>query len=73
LVEDVEVLRPVDFSKKYKDEEKQDNFPEKLAAPEYFRCDCHGKWKIVVPVDDCCPDFLREFKKVLDRKLEKSE
>lgn len=61
LVTDAKVLRPYDFNKKYRDEKKQEGHEEFLAPPEYFRCECHGKWKIIVPIDDCCPDFIREF------------
>jgi len=58
LVGDVQELRPVDFAKKYKDREKQKEFEDYLAPPEYFRCDKCGKWKIVVPIEDCCPEWL---------------
>ena len=66
LITDVEVLRPVDFQKKYRDEEKQKEFEDYLAPPEYFRCDCHGRWVIVVPIEDCCPEWLKKLK--LDNK-----
>ena len=62
LITDIEVLRPVDFQKKYKDKEKQNGFEDYLAPPEYFRCKCHGKWVLVVPKEDCCPDWLERIK-----------
>jgi hypothetical protein len=68
LIKDAEVLRPVDFNKKYKDEEKQEGHEGYLAPPEYFRCECHGKWKIVVPIEDCCEGWLKEFRERLNRK-----
>ena len=60
LVEDIKELRPVDFNKKYKDEQKNEDHEEYLAPPEYFRCQKCGKWKLVVPIEDCCTDFLSE-------------
>jgi len=72
LVGDVQELRPVDFAKKYKDKEKQEEFEDYLAPPEYFRCDCHGKWRLVVPIEDCCPKFLEEFYEQTSRKLHKN-
>ena len=71
LMLEVQELRPVDFDKKHKDDEKQEEFEDRLAPPEYFRCDCHGKWIIVVPMDDCCPDFLRSFRRTLDKEKPK--
>jgi hypothetical protein len=70
LMEEVRELRPVDFAKKYKDEKKQEGQSEYLAPPEYFRCSCHGKWIITVPVEDCCPDFLIKFKEMMEKKNE---
>jgi len=63
LIKEVQVLRPVDFEKKYKDDKKQEGHKDYLAPPEYFRCDCHGKWIIVVPKEDCCPEWVKNFKK----------
>jgi len=63
LMNEAGELRPVDFDKKYKDEEKQKGHTNYLAPPEYFRCSCHGKWRIVIPLDDCCPKWLLEIKK----------
>lgn len=68
LVSEVKDLRPVDFNKKYKDEKKQEGFEDHLAPPEYFRCSKCGKWIFVVPIQDCCPDFLAKFKKMLDKR-----
>lgn len=68
LVNDMQDLRPVDFNKKYKDNEKNEGHKDYLAPPEYFRCECHGKWILVVPVDDCCPKFLKDFEKRLEKK-----
>ena len=65
LVNEVKELRPVDFEKKYKDEAKQEGHEDYLAPPEYFRCDKCGKWKLVIPLKDCCSDFLAEVKKYL--------
>jgi hypothetical protein len=65
LVTEVKELRPVDFEKKYKDDSKQVGHEDYLAPPEYFRCDKCGKWKIVIPIKDCCPEFLAEIKKYL--------
>jgi len=69
LMTEVQELRPVDFEKKYHDEPKQDGYEDYLAPPEYFRCDCHGKWRIIVPTDDCCPEFLKEFYQQLKRRF----
>ena len=63
LVLEAKELRPVDFEKKYKDDRINEGQEEYLAPPEYFRCSCHGKWQIVVPKEDCCPDWLKEFRK----------
>ena len=63
LMSEVRELRPVDFAKKYKDDKKQVGHEDYLAPPEYLRCSECGKWKIVVPVKDCCPDWIKEFKK----------
>ena len=68
LVADIKELRAVDFNKKYKDGGKQKEFEDYLSPPEYFRCDCHKKWIIVVPKEDCCPDWLERFKKNADKK-----
>jgi len=69
LVSEIQVLRPVDFNKKYKDDQKNENHEEYLAPPEYFRCDCHGKWILVVPIEDCCPKFLKEFYKQVKKLM----
>ena len=69
LVEDIKELRPVDFNKKYKDEQKNEDHEDYLAPPEYFRCDCHGKWILVVPIEDCCPKFLKEFYKQVKKLM----
>ena len=71
LMLEIQELRPVDFTKKYKDEKINEGHEEYLAPPEYFRCDCHGKWHIVVPIDDCCPKWLEEIRKQIDKKLKK--
>lgn len=68
LMAEVGELRPVDFNKKYRDVKKQEGFEEYLAPPEYFRCDKCGKWILIVPIQDCCPDFLDKFKKILDKR-----
>jgi len=68
LIDEVQDLRPVDFEKKYKDENKQDGHKDYLAPPEYFRCECHGKWRLVIPLEDCCPKWLEEVKKYLAKK-----
>lgn len=72
LIEEVQVLRPIDFDKKYKDEKKQEGFEDHLAPPEYFRCECHKKWRLIIPADDCCPQFLEEFYQILKKRFEKS-
>jgi len=69
LVIDAEVLRPYDFNKKYRDEEKQKGHEDVLAPPEYFRCEKCGKWKIVIPIDDCCPEFIKEIYIQAKRKI----
>lgn len=69
LITEVKELRPIDFDKKYKDEEKQKKFKDFLPPPEYLRCDCHGKWIIVVPIDDCCPKWLLSMKSKLEAKF----
>lgn len=63
LISEAEELRPVDFEKKHVDEVKQIGHKEYLAPPEYFRCECHGKWRIVLPLKDCCPKWIDEVKK----------
>lgn len=68
LINEVKELRPVDFEKKYKDDKKQENQPVYLAAPEYFRCDKCGKWKLVVPIEDICEDWLRDFEKAVEKR-----
>jgi len=70
LMGEVRELRPVDFAKKYKDDKKQISHEDYLAPPEYFRCKECGKWKIVVPVNDCCPDWIVNFRKAT-KKAEK--
>jgi hypothetical protein len=70
-MEEVRELRPVDFAKKYKDEKKQEGQEDYLAPPEYFRCKCHGRWVVVIPINDCCPDFLRSFYEQTKKKLSK--
>lgn len=66
LVDEIQVLRPIDFKKKYKDEKANDGHDDYLAPPEYFRCECHKKWRLTVPLEDCCPVFLGELKSSLD-------
>ena len=73
LVNEVKELRPVDFEKKYKDDQKQVGHEDYLAPPEYLRCDCHGKWRLIVPIDDCCPKFLEELRKILEAKHDKTK
>jgi hypothetical protein len=68
LVDDIQELRPVDFNKKYKDEQRNEEFKDYLAPPEYFRCDCHKKWRLIVPIEDCCPKFLEEFYKLIKKR-----
>ena len=63
LMGEVRELRPVDFAKKYKDDKKQVGHEDYLAPPEYLRCKKCGKWILVIPVKDCCPDWIKEFKK----------
>ena len=74
LISEVEELRPVDFEKKYKDEIKQEGHKEYLAPPEYMRCDKCGKWKIILPIGDCCPDWIEDLIKYYEKsKLKKTE
>lgn len=68
LMHEAAELRPCDFEKKYKDEKKQDGFDNYVAPPEYVRCEKCGKWKIIVPFDECCPDWIFEFIKLLKKK-----
>lgn len=67
LLTEVKDLRPVDFVKKYKDNERQEGHEDYLAPPEYFRCSKCGKWILVVPIEDCCQEFLTKFKNALDK------
>ena len=69
LVDDVQQLRPVDFGKKYKDEKKSEDFEDYLEPPEYFRCKDCGKWILIVPVEDCCENFLKNMQKKINKKL----
>ena len=68
LVDDVQELRAYDFSKKYQDKEKSEGHEDYLAPPEYFRCSKCGKWRVIVPTEDCCPEFLKDLKKQLEKK-----
>lgn len=68
LLTEVQELRPVDFEKKYKDDRINEGHEEYLAPPEYVRCDKCGKWKIIIPVDDCCDEWLRDMLKVLRKR-----
>jgi len=61
LMIEAESLKTSDFEKRRKDEKVEGTGEGFLAAPEYVKCSCHGKWKIIVPKEDCCPDFLSEF------------
>jgi hypothetical protein len=58
LMTDAKVLRSYDFKKKYRDEEKNKEFEEYLAPPEYFRCSKCGKWHVIIAIDDCCEEWL---------------
>ena len=69
ILTDAQELRPVDFAKKYKDEKKQEDFDDFLSPPEYFRCKKCNKWKIVIPIEDCCEEWLKIMKKKLDKKF----
>lgn len=60
-------LRWHDFSKQYKDGKENEGFKDYLPAPEFYRCDCHGKWFISVPLEDLCPKFLEELQKRFDK------
>ena len=68
IITEVEELRPVDFDKKYKDEKKQEEHKDFLAPPEYFRCEKCSKWRIVIPLEDCCLEWLSEVKSYLNKK-----
>ena len=69
VITEVQELRPVDFEKKYKDEKKQEGFEDFLPPPEYLRCEKCGKWIIVIPIDECCEDWLKLMKKKLEAKF----
>jgi len=69
LIEEVQLLRPVDFEKKYSDEKKQEGHEEYLAPPEYLRCDKCGKWKIILPISDCCTGWLSEVHETISSKV----
>jgi len=69
LISEVKDLRPVDFKKKYKDEKKQEGFEDYLAPPEYVRCAKCGKWKIIIPVSDCCTGWLSEVHETVSAKV----
>ena len=69
LMMDAKELRHGDFDKKYKDEEKQNGHDDYLSPPEYFRCECHSKWRIIVPREDCCPEWLKEFTKQSEKEV----
>jgi len=68
LMTDAKVLRSYDFKKKYQDEEKNNEFKEYLAPPEYFRCKKCKKWYIVVAIDDCCEEWLDDVYKRLKKR-----
>lgn len=66
-------LKWVDFEKNYKEVKENDGHKDYLSAPEFYRCSCHGKYTIAIPIDDCCPDFLKEFYRLLSKRFDKEE
>lgn len=73
LINEVKELRPVDFEKKYKDDKANDGHDDYLAPPEYVRCEKCGKWKLIIPLSECCPEWLEEFEKSFLKLKEKNE
>lgn len=62
-----------DFEKHYKDEKENEGFTDKLSAPEFYRCKCHGQWVVVLPLVDMCPDFMKELYIELDKRFDKDK
>jgi len=61
-------LKWSDFEKDYKEVKENNGHEDYLSAPEFYRCSCHNKWTIAVPISDCCPDFLKDFYELLKKK-----
>lgn len=62
-----------DFDKIYKEDKKNEEYVDKLASPEFYRCSECGKWDIVIPISDCCPTFLDKFYELLKKRNNKKE
>jgi hypothetical protein len=70
LLNDAKELSTTDFKKKYKDEEKEREFNNYLAPPEYYRCKDCEKWHIVIPLGDCCEEWLNDVYERLKKRKE---
>lgn len=73
VMDDARVLRWYDFNKQYKDDSKNVDFKEYLPAPEYYRCQCHGKWIISVPIDECCDNYLVDLYAILKKRFDNNK
>jgi len=71
IMDDAISLRWYDFEKVYKDKKENEGFEDYLETPEFFRCSCHKKWIIAVPVTDLCPDFMDTFYELLKKRRKK--
>lgn len=54
VMEKALALRWVDFNREMKGEQRNKDFEDFLAPPEFWRCQTCGKWVIVVPKTDVC-------------------
>lgn len=61
LLVQVKELRPFDFNKQRKDKELQGE--DYLTPPEYIKCSRCGKWRIILPLKDACPEWINDVKK----------
>lgn len=68
IMDNAVALKWSDFEKHYKDEKENSGYEDKLSAPEFYRCKNCGKWVVSLPIGDCCEDFLREFKRIIDKR-----
>jgi hypothetical protein len=66
-------LRWSDFSKQYKDDKANEGYEDYLPTPEFYRCSCHSKWVISIPLSECCESYLREMYNILRKRFDNEE
>ena len=71
IMENALALRWSDFSKQYKDDKANEGFDDYLPTPEFYRCSCHGKWIISIPLSECCESYLEEMYGILAKRFDK--